>query len=92
MSAKSMKKQSRTDWTKVKAMKDSDIDFSDIPELDKEFFAKATLWTGNKKQLTIRLDPDVVDFFKKQGRGYQSSMNVVLRRYMELQLRRLKST
>ncbi len=87
-----MKKQSKTDWAKVKAMKDRDIDFSDVPELDDNFFAEATLWPGKKKQITIRLDPDVVDFFKTKGRGYQSSINATLRRYMEAQQRRLKST
>ncbi|MEI6315453.1 MAG: hypothetical protein WCO89_11325 [Syntrophus sp. (in: bacteria)] len=53
-----MMKQSRTDWEKIKAMKDSDIDFSDAPELDDEFFTEAKLWPGKKKQITIRLDPD----------------------------------
>ncbi len=43
----------------------------------------ATLWPGKMKQSTLRLDPDVVDFFKKNGRGYQSSINAALRRYME---------
>lgn len=42
----------------------------------------ATLWSGKKKQITLRLDPDVVDLFKTKGRGYQSS-NAALRRYME---------
>ncbi|MBU4121933.1 MAG: BrnA antitoxin family protein [Proteobacteria bacterium] len=87
-----MRKQSRTDWAKIKAMKDRDIDFSDVPELNDDFFEEATLWPGKKKQITIRLDPDVVDFFKKKGRGYQSSINAALRRYMEAQQRRLKST
>lgn len=78
-----MKKVSKTDWDKVKAMKDAEIDYSDIPQLDKDFFKKAVIWPGTKKQITLRLDPDVVDFFKKQGRGYQSMMNAVLRKYVE---------
>lgn len=36
-----------------------------------------------KKQLTVRLDPDVVEWFKSQGKGYQTRMNAVLRQYME---------
>jgi len=64
-------------------MKESGIDYSDSPPLDKEFFKKAVLWPGTKKQLTLRLDPDVVEYFKKQGRGYQSMINSVLRRYVE---------
>jgi uncharacterized protein (DUF4415 family) len=87
-----MRKQSRTDWAKIKAMKDRDIDFSDAPELNDDFFAEAKLWPGKKKQITIRLDPDVLDYFKTKGRGYQSSINATLRRYMETQQRHLKST
>jgi len=73
-------------------MKDRDIDFSDAPELNDDFFAEAKLWPGKKKQITIRLDPDVLDYFKTKGRGYQSSINATLRRYMEAQQRHLKST
>lgn len=79
-----MKKKSKTDWARVKAMKDSEIDFSDSPQFEKEFFKKAVLWPGTKKQITLRLDPDVVEFFKKQGRGYQSTINAVLRKYVEV--------
>jgi uncharacterized protein (DUF4415 family) len=78
-----MKKKSKTDWARVKAIKDKEIDYSDIPQLDKEFFKKAILWPGTKKQITLRLDPDVIDFFKKQGRGYQTTINTVLRKYVE---------
>ena len=87
-----MRKLSKTNWAKIKAMKDRDIDFSDAPELNDDFFAEAKLWPGKKKQITIRLDPDVLDYFKTKGRGYQSSINATLRRYMETQQRRLKST
>jgi len=78
-----MKKKSKTDWARVKTMKDSEIDYSDSAPLDKDFFKKAVLWPGTKKQITLRLDPDVVDFFKKKGRGYQSMINTVLRKYVE---------
>ena len=64
MKGKNMKKQSKTDWARVKAMKDKDIDTSDIPELTDDFFKKAVLWPGTKKQITLRLDPDVIEFFK----------------------------
>ncbi|MDP3030076.1 MAG: BrnA antitoxin family protein [Deltaproteobacteria bacterium] len=50
------------------------------------------MWPDKKKQITIRLDPDVVEFFKGRGWGYQSSINAALRRYMEVHQRRLKST
>ncbi len=90
MSAQDMRKLSKTNWTKIKTMKDSDINLSDIPELDDDFFTEAKLWPGKKKQITLRLDPDVVEFFKAGGRGYQSSINAALRRYMEAHQRRQK--
>ncbi len=68
-------------------MKDSDIDFSDSPELGPDFFARAILWPGPKKQITLRVDPDVLAFFRKLGRGYQTTMNAVLRKYMEARKR-----
>lgn len=86
-----MKKTSKTDWASIKSMKDKEIDFSDIPELSDEFFEQAVLWPGKKTQITIRLDPDLVDFFKRSGRGYQSRINNVLRRYMEVRHRQGKN-
>ncbi len=80
-----MKKQSQTDWARIDAMRDEDIDTSDIPELGADFFANAILWHGPKEQITLRIDPDVLKFFRKQGRGYQSTMNAVLRKYMDAQ-------
>jgi uncharacterized protein (DUF4415 family) len=78
-----MKRKSKTDWMRVKAMKDAEIDYSDIPPLEKDFFKKAILWPGTKKQITLRLAPDVIKFSQKQGRGYQSMINALLRRYVE---------
>ena len=76
-----------TDWKRIDAMKDEDIDFSDIPELTPEMFARAVLRRNfkpipRKKQLTLRVDSDVVDWYKKQGRGYQTRINSLLRAYM----------
>jgi len=48
-----MKKLSKTNWGKLKTMKDSDINLTDIPELDDDFFTKAKLWPGKKKQITL---------------------------------------
>ena len=84
-SGKNMKRQSRTDWKRIDALGDEDIDFSDIPKLGPEFFAIAIVWPGTKEQITLRLDPDVLKFFRKQGRGYQTTINAVLRKYMEAQ-------
>ena len=54
---KSTTKRSRTDWKRIDAMRDEDIDFSDIPEQGADFFANAILWPGPKQQITLRLDP-----------------------------------
>ena len=80
-----MKKQSKgkTDWKRVKAMKDKEIDTSDIPELDDDFFKNAELRLPQKQTVTIRLDNDVVSWFKSQGKGYQTRINKLLRSYME---------
>lgn len=86
MKGKRTTKKSQTDWDRVMNMKDEEIDYSDIPELREDFFNNAHIrWPGNKKQLTLRLDPpDVVDYFKHIGKGYQRTMNNVLRKYMEV--------
>jgi uncharacterized protein (DUF4415 family) len=65
-------------------MQDTDIDYSDNPPLDKSFFTKATMaWPPVKKQLTIRLDADVLEWLKTGGRGYQTRINHILRVAME---------
>ncbi|HET6176543.1 MAG TPA: BrnA antitoxin family protein [Candidatus Sulfotelmatobacter sp.] len=84
---KSTKKQSRTGWARIDARRDEDIDFSDIPEMGPDFFKNAILWPGRKKQITLRIDPDVLRFFRKHGRGYQTTINAVLRKYMEARKR-----
>ena len=80
-----MSKSSKTDWKGLVAMKDKDIDASDIPELDDEFFRKAELKVPLKQPVTLRLDSDVVAWFKSQGQGYQTRINKLLRAYMENQ-------
>ena len=78
------KKRSRTNWTKIDTLKDSEIDFSDIPELGKAFFKRATLRLPEPKTaVTIRLDRQVLNWFKTKGPGYQTRINALLRAYME---------
>ncbi len=69
----------------IAALKDEDIDFSDIPPLDGSFWKNArVVWPDRpKKQLTMRLDADIVEWFKSQGKGYQTRMNAVLRSFYE---------
>jgi len=70
------------------------IDYSDIPPLGDDFFAKATTtWPPAKHQLTIRLDADVLNWLKANGKGYQTRINRILRAAMESQPpRRSRST
>jgi len=75
-----------TDFKRLRAMRDSEIDFSDIPKLDKSFWATAKLSLPEPKdRLTIRVDHDVVRWLKKHGKGYQTRINAILRSYMEAQ-------
>jgi uncharacterized protein (DUF4415 family) len=86
MSGKTMEKLSRTDWGRVDAMTDEEIDTSDVPPLDKAFFAEAEIRMPQAKpSITIRLDTDILDWFKSQGKGYQTRINSVLRKYVETQ-------
>lgn len=71
----------------ITALEDKDIDTEDIPPLDEAFWNNArVVWPrGAKKQITMRLDADLVAWFKSQGKGYQTRMNAVLRSYYEAQ-------
>lgn len=73
-----------TDWERVDALTDDEIDTSDIPPLDDDFFANAELKMPEPKQaITIRVDKEALDWFKSQGKGYQTRMNAVLRMYVK---------
>ncbi len=78
------KKSIKSDLKRLDAMTDSEIDFSDIPELDENFWKNATVVEPpSKMQLTVRLDADVLDWLKSQGKGYHSRINAILRSYYE---------
>lgn len=64
----------------IDAMPDDQIDLSDIPEIT-DFSGFVRPWLGKKKSVTIRLDEDMLKWFKKRGRGWQTMMNWVLRVY-----------
>lgn len=82
-------RKSQSDWTRVKAMKDKDVVVDrDAPEWTPEMFARAVVKRGlksapTKSLLSIRVDTQVLSWFKSQGPGYQSRMNALLRAYME---------
>lgn len=68
----------------IESIRDEDIDYSDIPELDENFWANAELkMPENKSRITVRIDSDVLAWLKSQGAGYQTRMNAILRSYME---------
>ena len=79
--------KSRTDFARLDKMKDEDIDYSDAPAITPEMFTKAIVQRGlkprTKTQLTLRVDSDVLEWYKKQGRGYQTKINLLLRAYMQ---------
>jgi uncharacterized protein (DUF4415 family) len=83
MKKKPISKKSQTALTRLDKMKDEDIDLSDAPEITPEMFAKAIVRRGlkprTKTQLTLRMDSDVLEWYKKQGRGYQTKIVTVHR-------------
>jgi len=81
-------RQSQTDWERVDRQQDERIDLSDLPEIPPEAFAQAIVRKGlrpvsRKAQITLRLDADVLEWFRGKGTGYQSRMNAVLRAYKQ---------
>jgi uncharacterized protein (DUF4415 family) len=90
MNKKSISRKSLTDLPRLQSISDEDINLSDCPEVTPEMFAKAIVKRGglpvakNKAQVTLRIDSDVLDWFKSQGRGYQTQINSLLRAYMEV--------
>jgi uncharacterized protein (DUF4415 family) len=79
---------------RIAQMPDEDIDFSDIPPLGEDFWKNAVrgkFYRPVKKQVTVRLDADVLEWFKaKQGgkRGYQTAINAALRKVVEDEMRK----
>ncbi|MEX5610686.1 3-oxoacyl-ACP synthase [Pseudomonas protegens] len=78
-----MSNGSKTDWDRLAKTDDQGIDTSDIPELNDDFFRRAEVHLPGKKAVTIRLDADVLEWFKGQGAGYQTRINQLLRQYMQ---------
>jgi uncharacterized protein (DUF4415 family) len=75
----------RRKLAKLAERPDSEIDFSDLPPLKESFWKNAVrnpFYRPVKQQLTVRLDADVVAWLRRQGRGYQTRLNRVLREAM----------
>jgi uncharacterized protein (DUF4415 family) len=74
-------------------MTDDEIDFSEVEEITPEMFAQAIVRRGlkpapKKQQITLRVDSDVIKWFKSHGHGYQTKINDLLRAYMNAHGRR----
>ncbi len=88
------RRKSETDWARLDAITDEEIEASIANDPDWEEFkdvdwSKAVLVIPPKKKaISIRVDEDVLDYFKKQGAGYQRRMNAVLRSYMQQKRRK----
>ena len=75
---------SKETLARIDAISDDEIDYSDIPELDEDFWKRAQLnMPEPKKGIYVRLGTDVLDWLKSKGTGYQTRMNAMLRAMME---------
>jgi uncharacterized protein (DUF4415 family) len=83
------RRKGKTDWKRLDALTDEEIEASIANDPDWEEFkdldwSKAVLVIPPKKKaISIRVDEDVLDYFKDEGAGYQRRMNAVLRSYVE---------
>ncbi len=90
MTKKNTLETSQTDWARIDAMTDEDIDYSDIPPITEEMFVSAVRMKNGKpiptaSQENLPIDRDIIEFFKAQGFFYPLKINEVLREYMESQ-------
>ncbi len=86
--------ESRTDWTRVDAMSEEELEAS-IDRAEEGEFDWNTVQVGipgPKQQLTVHFDLEVIAWFRAQGSGYQTRMNAVLRSFVEVQKKRESSS
>ena len=84
-------KDTRTDWARVDALTDEEIEAAaladpDAPPMDvdaPDFWEEVVIVIPSKKLVCLRIDQNILDWFREQGKGYQTRMNAVLRAYME---------
>jgi len=82
------RRKGKTDWARVDALTDEDIakavaNDPDAAPLDIDWSNAVLVTLTRKKAISIRVDEDVLDFFKQEGSGYQRRINAVLRSYMQ---------
>jgi uncharacterized protein (DUF4415 family) len=79
-----MSKLSKTDWDRIAAMSDEEIDTTDVPELSKSFFDRADLrLPRDSVAVTVNVDSDVLAWFQSQGEQCENRMNAALRIYAQ---------
>ena len=81
-------RRGKTDWAAVDALTDEEIEAAvrndpDAVPLDFDWSEAVLVIPPKKKAISIRVDEDVLDYFKKEGAGYQRRINAVLRSYMQ---------
>ncbi len=63
----------KSDLARIGRLRDEDVDYGDIPEFDDEVFAQLLVpWPPRKETITIRVDADVLGWFKQQGRDFRT--------------------
>jgi uncharacterized protein (DUF4415 family) len=86
--AKSQRGETRSDWAKAAAMTDAEVEASMASDPDEagmviDWDSATVEMPQPKAVLNMRVDRDVLDYFRKMGRGYQTWINAVLRSYVE---------
>jgi uncharacterized protein (DUF4415 family) len=85
VAGKGLTERQRRDVATMAAKPDNQIDYSDIPRLTESFWSNAVrnpFYRPIKRQLTVRLDADVIVWLRRQGKGYQTRLNRMLRAAM----------
>ncbi len=83
MKQNSIKQKSKTKWDELNNMSDEDIDFSEIPELNEDWFKKAKLRLPTTvSSISIKFDSDILDWLKSHGKQHQTQINTILRNYI----------
>lgn len=90
MTKKNTLKKSETDWARIDAMSDEEIDYSDIPKITDEMWENGILRKNfkpipRKNQENLPIDKDIIEFFKARSFNYPAEINKILRAYMEEQ-------
>jgi uncharacterized protein (DUF4415 family) len=83
MNADTTNNISKTDWERIDAMRDEDIDTSDIPPLSADFWAKAQLRSPKQITTSVQIDPETFAWFQSQGENAAQKMSTALKIYAE---------